>query len=124
MPADGSANLKPIKPGEVRNPNGHNQYIGPKAEAKHDILEAMETRFGGDKAEELVDTLAGLMRDESSQVVLGAVRDILDRMLGKPRQSMDIAGPADITITRKGEKTTVKLKPQDSNGNGHDDTEA
>ena len=78
------ANLRPIKPGEVRNPSGRPRQVATK------LLREMaaETRAGATQSRlsAIVDQL--LSKAEAGD--LDAIKIVLDRMEGRPRQSVSL----------------------------------
>ena len=72
-------NLKPIQPGEVRNPTGR-----PKTpdEVKQKLKDAL-----GDAVDRLIELSKNAEKDS---VRYQATQDLIDRVLGKPTQPLDI----------------------------------
>ena len=65
------ANLKPIKPGEVRNPNG-------RAPTPPDVKEALQAMLP-----HAVTRLGQLLMSDNEKIAIKAVEVVLDRNLGK-----------------------------------------
>lgn len=78
------ANLRPIQPGEVRNPAGRPRQVATK------LLREMaaETRDGAEQSRlsAIVDQL--LSKAEGGD--LDAIKIVLDRLEGRPRQSISL----------------------------------
>ena len=78
------ANLRPIQPGEVRNPSGRPRQVATK------LLREMaaETRAGAEwsRLSAIVDQL--LSKAEGGD--LDAIKIVLDRLEGRPRQSVSL----------------------------------
>lgn len=78
------ANLRPIQPGEVRNPAGRPRQVATK------LLREMaaETRNGAEQSRlsAIVDQL--LSKAEGGD--LDAIKIVLDRLEGRPRQSVSL----------------------------------
>jgi hypothetical protein len=78
------ANLRPIQPGEVRNPSGRPRQVATK------LLREMaaETRTGAEvsRLSAIVDQL--LSKAEGGD--LDAIKIVLDRLEGRPRQSVSL----------------------------------
>lgn len=77
-----------IKPGEVRNPEGNNQFT-PISQA---LKARLNPETAGAMAQEL-ETLA--LKAKKGSVRLGAINAIADRTEGKPTQSMRIEASID-----------------------------
>lgn len=79
----GIANLRPFRPGQSGNPNGRPK----KVQGVQDLA-----RDNGDKA---LRKLIKLIDSDDDRVALQAATAILDRAVGKPKQSMEVK--SDIT---------------------------
>lgn len=77
------ANLKPFKPGQSGNPSGR-----PKKDRDLTLL-------AKDESEKALKVLIKLMGSDDDRVALQAAQAILDRAVGKPRQTVDMN--ADVT---------------------------
>ena len=75
----GTENLIPVKPGEVRNPTGANQYTY--------LRDAGLKVLDHGNLEKLLETLNKLGRRGN---VL-AIRELLDRVFGKAQQNIDLS---------------------------------
>jgi hypothetical protein len=79
----GTENLVPVVPGEVRNPTGKNQYT--------DLHNAGLKVLEKGNLEKLLRKLSQL--GNKGNVL--AIRELLDRVYGKPQQSVDLKGGQD-----------------------------
>ena len=76
-------NLRPWKPGQSGNPSGR---------PKKDRHVADTANQHADKA---LRKLIQLMDSEDDRVALAAVREVLDRAVGKPKQALDVSDKRD-----------------------------
>src|SRR3990167_7578106 len=77
---NGFGNLIPIKPGEVRNPNGFNQI--------HTMMRKVRERTKN--GEEILDVIYSIMKESNSEVVrLKAAEMLRDWGFGKPKEIKD-----------------------------------
>ena len=72
------ANLKPFRPGQSGNPNGRPKKI----QAAANIAE--------EATERAMRKLSALIDSEDAKVALAAAQAIIDRSMGKPKQTLDI----------------------------------
>ncbi len=72
------ANLKPFRPGQSGNPNGRPKKIQTVAQ------------LAEDNSEKALKKLIKLIDDTNSKVALAAAQAVLDRAMGKPKQSLDV----------------------------------
>jgi len=132
-----SAHLKPYqwKKGQSGNPRGRvpGRYMSdvyrdllnsriPKGLSVKDGLGLALQKIldSGPSIAELV--VFGQITEAIAKRSTSAASEIANRTDGRPMQAIEIEAQADITITRKGEQTTVKLKPDGNgrDGNGHE----
>lgn len=71
--------LKPFQPGQSGNPNGR-----PK---KHVTI----AQLAEENSEKALKKLAKLIDSEDERIALAAAQAVLDRAVGKPKQSMDVS---------------------------------
>lgn len=73
------ANLKPFKPGQSGNPSG----MSKKA------MKVIKT--AEDHVADAIEVLAKALKDKDSKVRIAAANAILDRGMGKPKQSIEMS---------------------------------
>ena len=81
-----------IRPGEVRNPQGKNQYVpGAAAASKKIIADVKE--LAKEYTAEALERIVGIMRNDAAPpaAVLGAAIHVLDRGWGKARETVEAA---------------------------------
>jgi Family of unknown function (DUF5681) len=78
-------NLKPFKPGQSGNPNGR-----PKK--TQEIVDLAK-----DNSEKALKKLVALIDSSDDKVALAAANAILDRSVGKPKQSVDVDAKHNVT---------------------------
>jgi hypothetical protein len=84
MPGNNYSGLKPIKPGEIRNPNGR-----PKIPKLKDVL---ESALGGDpeKIKATLDKIISVIADQAKRGDLKAAEMLMNRVYGGHSQHVKI----------------------------------
>ncbi|CAB5223416.1 hypothetical protein UFOVP384_46 [uncultured Caudovirales phage] len=108
-------NLKPIKPGEVRNPNGRpRKYVselraqGYKLNEVNDAIQVLMSMtidelkevYTNPKATVLEKTIASAIRKSIEKGSLYSIETLLTRVYGKPKEQVDLnaSGGMDIRV--------------------------
>jgi len=91
-------NLKPVKPGEVRNPNGRPPGI------KY-ISEIMRELLSEDRVQELIreQILKQIEEPDSQEQIRKMIAELRDTTEGKPKQSIEVEAKADMNIQLDGD---------------------
>lgn len=76
------ANLKPFKPGQSGNPSGMSKK------------EAKAKKTAEDHVEAALKVIVEALKDKDAKVRLAAANTIMDRGLGKPKQSVEVSRKA------------------------------
>jgi hypothetical protein len=80
------ANLRPIQPGEVRNPSGRPRQVATKLLREMSVAQAEGAGDGETRLSRIVNQL--LSKAEGGD--LDAIKIVLDRLEGRPRQSVSL----------------------------------
>lgn len=78
------ANLRPFRPGQSGNPAGRPKKV------------VAVTSLAEEHSEAALKKLVKLMSSDKEQVALAAAQAILDRAMGKPKQSLDVNTRKDV----------------------------
>jgi hypothetical protein len=105
------ANLKPFKPGQSGNPTGMS-----KNAAK--VIKTAE-----DHVADAIEVLAKALKDKDSKVRIAAANAILDRGMGKPKQSIEMSRIAR-TLDEIATDDLIAAVQQSSDSDGTAETEA
>lgn len=78
------ANLRPFKKGQSGNPSGRPKKL------------VTVSQLAEDSSEKALKKLIALMDSDKDAVALAAAQAILDRAMGKPKQSLDVTKKKDV----------------------------
>ena len=104
-------NLKPIKPGEVKNPNGRPKRKGSYSDALHQVMTSDEVtlslRINGRTNKNTIHTdqknfyiaVAIVQLREALKGNMVAIKDIADRIDGRPVQAVELDDKGDDKFT-------------------------
>lgn len=87
------ANLRPFKPGQSGNPNGRPKST-TVSDALRQALKGVDSRDGRTLAQVVAEELIALAtKGRGGHIKIRAIQEIVDRVEGKPRQSVEVFVP-------------------------------